>query len=411
MFKRVLAFVCALCLLCGSVFSSYACYNKPGSMTQEEADMTVSYWKQGSVPNDNSIIQPGTDYTIGGAACSHFAMSYMLVKTGYMNVNAGETPINHINLARQYKAFRNPYYFEYGKAPEMYPGIVYHGVDSNVKNLIGQDGLDYVKGKMAEGYYVIACVQARYKPGHIPEGRKKAGITDGHMIFFDGINADGTVSLGDSFFYGTTWEELYGTEGVITTWKYLELLKCDGKPFEQQPSIYDDNALRGVNDEEIIRYKDVVAEYNLTGMPEMSNLAQYCIEPQYPDLDSLMPHEVLNLSAIQSTKEAKELTLGQIVNTVAIFIGVLLVLYAVSLVIGFAFDCVNVFVDVEVIKILTFGYIKVVRDKNDLGTDKKKGYTSVIKLFAIVIVVALIGVLLISGNAVAFLYGLAEGVS
>ena len=105
--RRIVAVFCLICLVAGAVITpSFCCLFGDGSMTQEEMDKDVRYWRQGSVPADNSLIHSGTDRTIGRAACSHFAMSYALVKMGYLNPANGDTPITHIEKARTYNAFR-----------------------------------------------------------------------------------------------------------------------------------------------------------------------------------------------------------------------------------------------------------------------------------------------------------------
>lgn len=396
MHKRIISLLCALVILFGCIAPTYSCYYADGSMTQEEMDRDVSYWRQGHVPADNSLIHSGTDRTIGRAACSHFAMSYALVKMGYLNPAEGDTPITHIELAREYHAFRvNWGYYEYGKAPEMYPGIEYVGVDYNTCGLGAADGLAYVKGKMAEGYYVIACVSSK--------------DTGGHMIFFDGINEDGTVSIGDSAFYGTTWEEYYGIPGTNTKWDYLELLKCEGAPFNEQPSIYDENALREANEEEITQYETLVKEKDLTGMPTTSNLSEYALVPDLPDFSALLQYEKDSLAAIKDSHDASQVTLFQVLGAVASFVGVLMILYAVALILGFIFDYVNAFVDIDFVRLLTFGFIKVVRDPLEYDKrNNRQGYVTILKLFIIIFVIASVGVFLVSGGAVAFLYSIVE---
>lgn len=410
MVRRLLAFLCALCLICSCVMPARACYYSDGSKTQEEMDRDVAYWRQGRVPADNSKIHSGINKTIGQAACSHFAMSYALVKMGYFDPESGDTPIKHIELARRHNAFRDGgYYYEYAKAPDMYPGVEYCGVEWRMNNMNGPAGLAYVKGKMAEGYYVIACVKARYVPGILPEDKDHT-LTNGHMIFFDGINEDGTTSIGDSAFNGTTWEEIYGRKDVITTWIYVELLKCDTAPFNERPSIYKENKLRGVSGSEYSEYQDVTKEYNITGMPAKSDLGKYIIPPSYPAFNNLMIDEIDSLVSIKESKEAGRITLFDIISAVSSIMGIAIIFYAVLLILGFSFDLVNSFFDIEVVSILTLGFIKVVRDPDDLESDKKKkGYVTVLKLCSIIFVVLLVGISLVSGVAVSFLYSIVGG--
>lgn len=398
MLKRVFSLIIVLCILCYCAIPSYACIRETGSLPQEELDRTVKYWRQGVVPADNSLIHSETDRTIRRAACSHFSMAYALVKMGILVPSNGDTPITHIIKAREYHAFRvNWGYYEFAKAPEMYPGVQYLGVDYNVDGLSASEGLAYVKGKMQEGYYVIACVRTQ--------------DTNGHCIFFDGINEDGTTSIGDSWANGLTWEHYYGASGTQTVWGYLELLKCESKPFNEQPSIYEETELRDVTDEEVEEYNTLVARKGLTGMPKTTDLAQYARVPNLPDIEGLTQSDVNSLTSIKHNLADKKLSLGEFGSAVASFFGIVLIVYGVLLLLAFLFDSVNSFIDISLVTLLTLGFVKVVRDKNDYEKDKaQKGYVTILKLAFIIIVVVIIGVLLLNGTVLKLLYKIVGGV-
>lgn len=390
-FKRVVIFTLIISMSASFIIGvSYSCIYD-NSLSQEKLDRDVRYWKQGRVPNDNSLITgKGNSQTIGEAACSHFAMSYALVKMGILNPENGDTPITHIEKAREYSAFRQDWgYYEFAKAPEMYDGIIYEGVDMNVDELNAADGLAYVKGLLAKGYYVIAIV---YNSN-----------TKGHCIFFDGINEDGTMSIGDSAYEGTTWEECYGD--TETYFYYLELLRYDKKPSNAQPSIYSDNILKDkIPEEDIERYNSLVKEKDLTGMPLKSNIKQYAKIPIYKSADSLMQHEKDSVVAIKEQHDSKTITVSKLIGSIASFIGIILVVYAIFLIACFVLDCVNSFSDIDFVKMATLGHIKVVMDKTDYEGSFRKGYVTIVKLFIIVAVVFTAGILLINGTILRFLY-------
>lgn len=211
------------CIVC-CVSNVSACLKGDGSVPQEELVQDVRYWRQGSVPytGEQKIVNWESSSTIEYAGCSHFAMSYALVKMGYLNPDCGDTPLTHIRKAREYGAFLVDWgYYDFSRAGEMYKGITYEG-RKYIEHLGKYEGLEYIKELMREGYYVIGVISSP--------------VTEGHCIFFDSIQEDGSVVIGDSFFSGLTFDDYYGT--VLTEWSYLELLKCDGKPLLEQPSIY-----------------------------------------------------------------------------------------------------------------------------------------------------------------------------
>ena len=376
-----------------------ACYYSDGTISQEELDKDIRYWWQGRVPADNSLItgESGSD-TIGAGACSHFSMTYALVKMGIFNPKSGDTPITHIQNARDKDAFLVDWgYFDFSRVNELYPDVTYEGRDDNVSGMSGDEGLAYVRGKMSEGYYVVGIVYG--------------DLTSGHCIFFDGINEDGTMSIGDSAFYGITWEESYGN--CSTYFSYLELLKCKGKDFNSQPSIYDENALRGTTQEEVAEYEGLLQEWNLSGMPRKTNLTEGLIQPQFYDYSYLTQEELDNMQAIKEIKDGDKLTFFQVVKTIISCLGVLVIVYALLLLLAYMFDRVNSFVDLSLVGVLTLGHIKVAdrADLVDTGIEEpdKQGYMTPIKLFVIVGVLLLLGVLLITGGLSSLIYRLIQG--
>lgn len=365
---------------------AYACLPKDDSKSQEEMDHDVRYWQQGIVPytGDEKIYNSDSSATIYSSSCSHFAMCYALVKMGYLNP-AVDTPMTHIRKAREFSAYRTDWgYFEYGCVEEMYPGVVYHGVDYNVRGLSTEDAVSYIKGKMNEGYYVIADVS-------------KTDGTGAHMIFFDGINEDGSLSIGDSARRCLTWEEYYGTSDRVGVF-YLELLKCVDKPFAEQPSIYASNTLRGVSSSEVTEFNTLIKEKELTGMPQTSNLSSFARLPSIADRSDLSLSEVGTIDAIKGHKDADKTTLADVARWISSFAGIMVLCYAALLLLAFLFDMVNSFIDISLVSLLTFGSIKVVVDKNDLTPEaKKQGHASIGKLFVIIAICVLIGVTLVSG--------------
>lgn len=403
--KNILVFIISLIfalIVCTQPITVYAFERDTTGASAEELAKNPKYWIQGSIPNTGSetiTLKAGSD-TIGGGACSHFAMTYALVKMGIFNPKNGDTPYTHIKNAREKNAFMTNWgYFDFTRVAELYPDVSFEGRDNNVQGMSGTEGLKYVKGKMAEGYYVVGIVY----------GDK----TQGHCIFFDGVNSEGKMVIGDSGYEGTTFEDVYGI--CNTYFSYLELMKCKGKDINSQPSIYDGTALRGVSTTEVVEYKNLVKEYELTGMPTKSNLQEGIMRPEINSINDLTEDEKLVVSSIKETKEAEKLDWFQIAKNVISFIGFILLVYDLLLIVFYVFDRVNSFLNISLISLITLGHIKVAlkEDFAELSKEdrKSKGYITLAKLIAIILVIGTLGGLMVSGTISYWVYLLIQKVN
>lgn len=403
--KNILIFLISLIfalIVCTQPITVYAFERDTTGASAEELAKNPKYWIQGSIPNTGSetiTLKAGSD-TIGGGACSHFAMTYALVKMGIFNPKNGDTPYTHIKNAREKNAFMTNWgYFDFTRVAELYPDVSFEGRDNNVQGMSGTEGLKYVKGKMAEGYYVVGIVY----------GDK----TQCHCIFFDGVNSEGKMVIGDSGYEGTTFEDVYGT--CNTYFSYLELMKCKGKDINSQPSIYDGTALRGVSTTEVVEYKNLVKEYELTGMPTKSNLQEDIMRPEINSINDLTEDEKLVVSSIKETKDAEKLDWFQIAKNVISFIGFILLVYDLLLLVFYVFDRVNSFLNISLVSLITLGRIKVSlkEDFAELSKEDRKGngYITLAKLIAIILVIGVLGGLMISGTLSYWVYLLIQKVN
>lgn len=403
--KNILIFLISLIfalIVCTQPITVYAFERDTTGASAEELAKNPKYWIQGSIPNTGSetiTLKAGSD-TIGGGACSHFAMTYALVKMGIFNPKNGDTPYTHIKNAREKNAFMTNWgYFDFTRVAELYPDVSFEGRDNNVQGMSGTEGLKYVKGKMAEGYYVVGIVY----------GDK----TQGHCIFFDGVNSEGKMVIGDSGYEGTTFEDVYGT--CNTYFSYLELMKCKGKDINSQPSIYDGTALRGVSTTEVVEYKNLVKEYELTGMPTKSNLQEGVVRPEINSVNDLTEDEKLVVSSIKETKDAEKLDWFQIAKNVISFIGFILLVYDLLLLVFYVFDRVNSFLNISLVSLITLGHIKVAlkEDFAELSKEDRmsNGYINLGKFIAIILVIGTLGGLMLSGTISYWVYLLIQKVN
>lgn len=404
--KNILIFLISLIfalIVCTQPITVYAFEADTSGTSAEELAKNPKYWWQGHIPNTGSetiTLKAGSD-TIGGGACSHFAMTYALVKMGIFNPKNGDTPYTHIKNAREKNAFMTDWgYFDFTRVNELYPDVSFEGRDNNVQGMSAADGLTYVKGKMSEGYYVIGIVYGSVS-------------RNCHCIFFDGVNSDGKMSIGDSGYIGLTFEDVYMQS--TNYFNYLELLKCKGKDINSQPSIYDDTALRGVSTTEVVEYKNLVKEYELTGMPTKSNLQEGVVRPEINSVNDLTEDEKLVVSSIKETKDAEKLDWFQIAKNVISFIGFLLLVYDLLLLVFYVFDRVNSFLNISLVSLITLGRIKVAlkEDFAELSKEDRKsnGYITLGKFIAIILVIGTLGGLMLSGTISYWVYLLIQKVN
>lgn len=403
--KNILIFLISLIfalIVCMQPITVYAFESGTSGTSAEELSKDPKYWWQGHIPNTGSetiTLKAGSD-TIGEGACSHFAMTYALVKMGIFNPKNGDTPYTHIKNAREKNAFMTNWgYFDFKRVAELYSDVSFEGRDNNVQGMSGTEGLKYVKGKMSEGYYVVGIVY----------GDK----TQGHCIFFDGVNSEGKMVIGDSGYKGTTFEDVYGT--CNTYFRYLELMKCKGKDINSQPSIYDGTALRGVSTTEVVEYKNLVKEYELTGMPTKSNLQEGIIRPEINSMNDLTEDEKLVVSSIKETKDAEKLDWFQLAKNIISFVGFILLVYDLLLIVFYVFDRVNSFLNISLVSLITLGRIKVAlkEDFAELSKEDRmnNGYITLAKLIAIILVIGTLGGLMLSGTISYWVYLLIQKVN
>ena len=399
MLRRLAAFILIIGTFCvnGLSLVGYACLYPPSEDGKDAAQLSedndIRYWHQGVIPPDNSPITPGNS-SIGSAACSSFAMTYCLVKMGIYHTDEGDDPIKLINEGRDKGLYSNGWYFDYCNIGKLYPDIkCINDFDSGPAGLSSKDVVDYVKGLMAEGKYVIVCVNG-------PQG--------GHMIFFDGVTEDGKVSIGDSAFAGLDWETTYGA--MNATVQYAVIFEYTEKSTDR-PSIYDEVALRKDKkaDKKDIETKDkIVEEYDLNGMPAKYTLQDVLKVPHCYGRDDFNENELAVLREIKETKDLSKKSLGEIVRIVIVVLGILLMIYSILLILVYWVDEFSP-LHLSLLGVLSAGSIKLLHDGDDislLDTELQRKYMKPKKLFIIAIVIFIMGCTLVSGKAYSFVYWL-----
>lgn len=407
--KNIVKFVVCMALIfsimiCSTVNVSAYLY-KPSDMDSAEQLKHVEYWTQFDDPWANDPIgNTGSSYR--GAGCSTYAAAYMLVKMGLLDPKKGDTAKTLIDKAENCSTYMwngkgESYYFNYDEIDKLYPDIKYEGrADYNTVPI--DEAVTVAKKKISEGYYCIMQV----------EGTAKSGAHAGHMIFIDGVTSDGKMSVGDSGFGpGTTLEDIYEMS-TLTSW-YLELFSYK-VPCNEQPSIYDDTAIRtgesSYTKADEAAYIDLVSEWQLVGMPEKSKLNENIVRVtnSSDDGNAFKLEEKENIASILESKKAQTPTLAQILGTIMSVVGLIILAYSLLLLIGFFLDRFNSFIDVSIVGILTFGKIKIVtkEERRQMSEEeaKRSGYSTGAKLFTLLLILCIIGGLMLSGTILKVVY-------
>jgi hypothetical protein len=140
-----------------------------------------------------------------------------------------------------------------------------------------------------------------------------------------------------------------------------------------------------------------VDESALVGMPDSSVLGNDREDVQLANRDDLSIEESNNLVSIKDNLDIKNSTTAlDLARKISVFIGLLLMVYAILLILAITIDMINMWVDVSITRILTFGLIRVQTSPDEPITPK--GYISPRKLRIVAIVIFLIGGVIISGG-------------
>lgn len=146
--------------------------------------------------------------------------------------------------------------------------------------------------------------------------------------------------------------------------------------------------------------EEMLSEWGLTGMPEKSKLMDNSKEITLVDDSSLGVKEQYSVSVTrQDMGTSKTVKVIDTARIVTVFVGLILLFYAIFLVIAGVFDRANQFIEVSAISMITFGKVKYLDDDYPNEAD---GVITTAKLVKIIAIVFAVGLFLVSGGM--FLY-------
>lgn len=166
--------------------------------------------------------------------------------------------------------------------------------------------------------------------------------------------------------------------------------------------------------ESIDGYGSIITESDLTGMPIESFVEQYQKSLQFADSSQLSVSQKKELEVLKSNKNnisgAESIAIS-IFHGAEMFVGMCCVLYGLLLVVAYLFDYFNVYIDISMLGIITFGKFKLMEQEESNKFKKYRGYNKTngktyVTLWSIIFrasVLIFIGVaLLMSGFLVRF---------
>lgn len=146
----------------------------------------------------------------------------------------------------------------------------------------------------------------------------------------------------------------------------------------------------------------IVDEWNLTGMPEKSGLVDGVVLPTLATRDGLSLKEKYNLSEIGDALDLdSQFNSWTTARVCIVFVGLLIVVYALFLALSLLFDRINSFINISLVHILTLGKVYCCEDES-IGIDQEQQgkYISVKRLVILIVFLFIVGCIFISGGVI-----------
>lgn len=152
---------------------------------------------------------------------------------------------------------------------------------------------------------------------------------------------------------------------------------------------------------------EITKEWDLKGMPTKSGLTLDLKIPTLASRNDLTISEQYNLAQIGSDISlTNHFNAWTTVRTVIVFIGLVLMVYAIFLLIAVLFDNWNSFLNISLVRVLTLGAINyskdidAVIDEDNVDKVKGKKYTSTKRMVVLIVVMFVFACILISGGLI-----------
>ena len=186
----------------------------------------------------------------------------------------------------------------------------------------------------------------------------------------------------------------YSTRRQLANSVYNSLKGTEPKKIDGSSNSSSEESKEDVSTEHV---KSVVSEFELIGMSSFkNNVASEQEEVVLAKREDLSIGEQYSVTTIGEdlSIHKRALTIDN-ARVAVVFVGLCMIFYSVLLGLAVLFDKSNNFIDISLVKIVTFG---AVRYSEEEGTKGKKGYASSGRFVFIIVVVSIIGCVLISGG-------------
>lgn len=362
--KVLICLMLYFALLVPTLYSkAYYDYSADG-LSLEEASKDPKYWHQGYVPDTENIHLDSDGGTIGLSGCSYFGASYCLVKMGLMDPQT-DNPVELVKWCKEKPSVRmeSGWHLQPNALPDRYPGLEVIYPEMSCREKVGQDVVDWCRGKMDEGYFIALCISHYSHEGN------------SHWVCVDGFDEEGNMIIADSAY--TAWNEPkkfmdddnYGQYGNYRDkfTAYAMLFKMEGKNPLTSPSIYGGTYnTPEMTDEQRENYNRIMDESKLIGMPESGYLLDNQVDIDLPSNNALSIQEGNNVAQIKENIDSNKRTIFSWFTVLCKFLGIVCMVYAITLLVCMYMDLSNNWVDISILKIATLGKVEVSE-----GTDKK----------------------------------------
>ena len=137
------------------------------------------------------------------------------------------------------------------------------------------------------------------------------------------------------------------------------------------------------------------------GLDQLPGMSSYDLQAQqdnieFADGNNLSTGEKYSIASLrEDIALSRESNIIDIARTAVVFCGLVMITYMVLLILAWLFDKSNNFIDMSLVRVLTLGKLEYTEDKEIQHT---KGYANNTRIFIISSVLAIIGMILISGG-------------
>lgn len=145
----------------------------------------------------------------------------------------------------------------------------------------------------------------------------------------------------------------------------------------------------------------ITAQWDLIGMPRRNGLTSELDIPDMATRDNLTITEKDNLVGIgEDIYATRQFDIWSKARVAVVFVGLLLLIYAIMLSMAVLFDNSNTFINISLVSVFTLGAIRYIHDKNILDKEEGVKYTSTKRMVVLLVVMFIIAGILISGGVI-----------